>query len=179
MNHSAPIHHFYTDVPELFENYGLQSLVWVVNSADEMMNAIRFRPTAIQTDNISMVHFFRSLPTRGVVSNTIRIPPPKETRDFVMITEVMAPLQEDVLLEIEVDMQQIEGVQGVFSSVDAQGNATKWEALPISKNRLYFFQGATEPSALKTVSSKLYLWQPDGSPIFLAQPLKVRFIKLE
>lgn len=179
MNHSAPIHHFYKDVPQLFDRYGEKSQVWVVNSANEMMNALALRPSAIQTDNIPMVQFFRALPTRGIVSQTLRIAPPKETTDFVLIKEVMAPIQEDVLFEIELDGQQLEGVQIVFSAVDAQGIATKWEALPITKKINHFFQGTQEHSALQTKSYKLYLWQPDGNTIEVTQPMELRIVQLD
>lgn len=170
-NHSSPIHHYYKDVPSLFQNYGQQSLLWVVNSADEMMNALALNPTAIQTDNIPMVQFFRSLPTRGIVSETLRIPPPKETTDFLLIKEGTLPLKEDVLFEIELDKKQLEHVQIVFSAVDGQGNTTKWESLPILKNTVHFFQGTQEHSALQTKRYKLYLWRPDGEEILLANEL--------
>ena len=171
MNHSSPIHHYYEDMPSLFHDYGKQSLLWVINSADEMMNALALNPTAIQTDNIPMVQFFRSLPTRGIVSETLRIPPPKETTDFLLIKEGTVPLKEDVLFEIELDKKQLERVQIVFSAVDGQGNTTKWESLPILKNTVHFFQGTQEHSALQTKRYKLYLWRPDGEEILLANEL--------
>lgn len=179
MNHSAPIHHFYMDVPQLFDRYGEKSQVWVVNSANEMMNALTLRPSAIQTDNIPMVQFFRALPTRGIVSETLRIAPPIEKTDFVMIKEFMAPIQEDVLFEIELNGQQLEGVQIVFSAVDAQGIAKKWEALPITKNINHFFQGTQEHSALQTKSYKLYLWNADGNPIEVTQSMELRIVQLD
>ena len=136
-----------------------------------MMNAVALNPTAIQTDNIPMVQFFRSLPTRGIVSETLRITTPKETTDFLLIKEGTLPLKEDVLFEIELDKKQLERVQIVFSAVDGQGNTTKWESLPILKNTVHFFQGTQEHSALQTKHYKLYLWRPDGEEILLANEL--------
>jgi len=179
MNHSAPIHHFYTDVPELFESYGQKSLLWVVNSAEEMMNALALRPSAIQTDNIPMVQFFRALPSKGILSETFQIAPPEEKTDFLMINEFMVPIEQDVLLEIDIGAQHLEGVQVVFSAVDDQGISTKWEALPYYKNIVHFFQGADEHANLQTKSYKLYLWQPEGKAINLKQPIELRLIKLE
>ena len=179
MNHSAPIHHFYTDVPELFESYGQKSLLWVVNSAEEMMNALALRPSAIQTDNIPMVQFFRALPSKGILSETFQIAPPEEKTDFLMINEFMVPIEQDVLLEIDIGAQHLEGVQVVFSAVDDQGISTKWEALPYYKNIVHFFQGAEEHANLQTKSYKLYLWQPEGKAINLKQPIELRLIKLE
>ena len=179
MNHSAPIHHFYTDVPELFESYGQKSLLWVVNSTEEMMNALALRPSAIQTDNIPMVQFFRALPSKGILSETFQIAPPEEKTDFLMINEFMVPIEQDVLLEIDIGAQHLEGVQVVFSAVDDQGISTKWEALPYYKNIVHFFQGADEHANLQTKSYKLYLWQPEGKAINLKQPIELRLIKLE
>lgn len=179
MNHSAPIHHFYTDVPELFESYGQKSLLWVVNSAEEMMNALALRPTAIQTDNISMVQFFRALPVKGEVNETFRIAPPEDKNDYLMINEFMGPFEQDVLFEIDLGTQHLEAVQVVFSAFDEQGISTKWEALPYYKNIVHFFQGAEEHANLQTKSYKLYLWHPDGKAINLKQPIELRLIKLE
>ena len=179
MNHSAPIHHFYTDVPELFESYGQKSLLWVVNSAEEMMNALALRPTAIQTDNISMVQFFRALPVKGEVNETFRIAPPEDKNDYLMINEFMGPFEQDVLFEIDLGTQHLEAVQVVFSAFDEQGISTKWEALPYYKNIVHFFQGAEEHANLQTKSYKLYLWQPEGKAINLKQPIELRLIKLE
>ena len=179
MNHSAPIHHFYTDVPELFENYGQKSLLWVVNSAEEMMNVLALRPTAIQTDNISMVQFFRALPVKGEVNETFRIAPPEDKNDYLMINEFMGPFEQDVLFEIDLGTQHLGGVQVVFSAFDEQGISTKWEALPYYKNIVHFFQGADEHANLQTKSYKLYLWQPEGKAVNLKQPIELRLIKLE
>ena len=179
MNHSAPIHHFYTDVPELFESYGQKSLLWVVNSAEEMMNALALRPTAIQTDNISMVQFFRALPVKGEVNETFRIAPPEDKNDYLMINEFMGPFEQDVLFEIDLGTQHLGGVQVVFSAFDEQGISTKWEALPYYKNIVHFFQGADEHANLQTKSYKLYLWQPEGKAVNLKQPIELRLIKLE
>lgn len=179
MNHSAPIHHFYTDVPELFENYGQKSLLWVVNSAEEMMNVLALRPTAIQTDNISMVQFFRALPVKGEVNETFRIAPPEDKNDYLMINEFMGPFEQDVLFEIDLGTQHLGGVQVVFSAFDEQGISTKWEALTYYKNIVHFFQGADEHANLQTKSYKLYLWQPEGKAVNLKQPIELRLIKLE
>ena len=177
-NHSAPIHHFNDEVPQLFQSYGQQSLVWVVNSADEMMAALQLRPTAIQTDNIPMVQFFKQLPQRGDVLASHTYPASDTVSDFFLLTEVNEQINQDKLYEVDFGKNKLEGIQLVFSSADNLGANTKWKSLPLYKSKHYFFLGEKEHELLGTKAFKIYLWHSDGSEIRLTDEVKIRKVVL-
>ena len=176
MNHSAPIHHFYTDVPELFESYGQKSLLWVVNSADEMMNALALRPTAIQTDNIPMVQFFRKLPRRGQVVETATYSSSDTLSDFFILMDFNKNIEENQLLEVNFGQNNMEGIHLVFSSTNQFGEGTKWKSVPIHDSTHYFFLGKLEHELLGSKNYKIYLWNPNGGFTHFRQDITLRTI---
>jgi hypothetical protein len=176
MNHSAPIHHFYEDVPQLFESYGQKSLLWVVNSADEMMNALALRPTAIQTDNIPMVQFFRELPRRGQVVETATYSNSDTLSDFFILTEVNKQIEENQLIEVNFGQNNMEGIHLVFSSTNQSGEGTKWKSVPIHDSTHYFFLGKNEHELLGSENYKIYLWNPNGGSTHFRKDVTLRTI---
>ena len=178
MNHSAPIHHYYKDVPSLFHNYGQQSLLWVVNSADEMMNALALNPTAIQTDNIPMVQFFKALHQGGQASNAVIQPPLDSISDFLVLEEQLQPITHDCLYEVDFGENKLDGVQLVVSALNNFGESTKWISIPIYKKKHFIFLGEKEHQLLETEQYKIYLWHPEGKQMELKTQIKLSKISL-
>gem|GEM_PF-5297292 len=176
MNHSSPIHHFYKDVPQLFDSYEQKSLLWVVNSADEMMHALTLKPTAIQTDNIPMVQFFRELSLGGQVVGTTAYSGSDSLSDFFLFTEVNKQISEDQLVEVNFGQNNMEGVHLVFSSTNPHDESTKWKSVPIREAVHYLFIGAKEHELLGTEKHKIYLWNPEGHPIIFEEEIILRRI---
>jgi hypothetical protein len=178
MNHSSPIHHYYEDVPSLFHDYGQQSLLWVVNSADEMMNALALNPTAIQTDNIPMVQFFKLLNQGGQASAAVIQPPLDSISDFLVLEEQLQPITQDCLYEVDFGANRLDGVQLVISAVDNLGESTKWISIPIYKKNHFMFLGGKEHQLLGTQQYKIYLWHPEGKQIELKTQIKLSKVTL-
>ena len=180
MNHSAPIHHFYEDLPQLFNNYGQKSLLWVVNSADEMMNAITLKPKAIQTDNIPMVHFFQGLSKKGGnIKELARLPQQTTSEEYILIMEQPINFDKDVLFEVEIPSLLGEEVLLVISSVNQQGEATSWQAITPNKSHHYFYFGAKHHNALETTTMKFFLWNQTLKKVDVERDVVLRRVIVE
>lgn len=164
-NHSDPIHHFYNEIPQLYRKQNKKSMLWVVNSAEDMMNALKLKPEIIQTDNIPMANFFKKLNLRGKLVGKFTTQDNESQSNFLSLYEDVFPIQEDYLLEVDFGSNKFEGTQLVMSSFNEKEDSNKWLSIPIYRQKHYFFIGKDEHQQLQSKKIKFYLWNQNGSTI--------------
>ena len=163
---SLPIY----DLPKNLDpsNIEIKNL-WTINTVNQFIEGLRFSPKIMQSDNIPMMHFFKSIQEGKRAlricskNNVTKI----KDNEFQSLLSLELPLAKEQLIEFKTIKGSFKkGVLLVFKAADENGNTVLWEKEELSENlKSYFFINSKFLVHKKSKTIQISIWNKSGSAL--------------
>lgn len=111
--------------------------IWTINTANEFFKGLKLDPKVMQSDNIPMMQFFKSIQEGKALSNTVVLDSFVKTKEeeFNHLLELKLPLENNQLLHFETFKRDFpEEVFLVYKGFNERDSSVYWQGVELAKN---------------------------------------------
>lgn len=160
---SLPFH----EMPEDFDK-SIMSFenLWPINNPNDFFEGIKFDPKIIQSDNIPLMQFFKSLQENNAlrrISSKKEIIKTNEEYNSILILDF--PIQENQLINFKNLSDTFpDEVFLVYMAIDENETAVHWEAVELNENpEIFYFINPEFLSSKNAKRAYINIWNKDKS----------------
>ncbi len=154
------------ELTDSFKSKGIQiQNLWTINTADQFIKSLSYHPQFLESDNIPLMLFFKSLQEGNKLkcTSSIRYPVRLKKEEFYALDSINFPLSHNILFQFEtVNDTFPEGVFLTFTSFSEDRESKKWEGIKLNETpKGYYFLNPKYLEYLGASKVKISIWNKD------------------
>ena len=139
--------------------------LWTINTPDQFIKSLSYHPLLLESDNIPLMLFFKSLQEGKKLkcASSIQYPIRLKKEEFHALDSIKFPLYRNLLFQFETMSDTFpEGVFLTFTAFSEDGESKKWEGIKLNETpKGHYFLNPKYFEYLGASKVKISIWNKD------------------